>query len=511
MDSAAEKLEIINREKEKFKLGGGAAEIEKQRANGKLSARERVDKLLDPDSFQELDLLAKSADNALDPDAAGKPADGVVAGYGEIDGRPVFIWSQDATVLKGTLGIVGAKKITEVIEKALQARVPIISIIDSAGERTGDFIQYPHFYSLESMCQSRVNSSGVIPQINLVMGPCVGSMALFANLADFTFMTRNTSYMHVASPPEGTSGQELGDAWMHAKTTGCCDVLAANDDDCLQKCRQLLGYLPWNNKEKPALAETGDDPNRMEEELLELVPANEAKTFDMYRLISLIVDNGEFFEIRRYWAHNLLTVFARMGGQTVGIIANNPQDKGGCMNVDAADKMARFVRFCDAFNIPLIWIADCPAFLPAVEEETRGIIRHGSKTIFSNTMATVPQITVVVRKLYGGAGLAMPGIRLGGDFFVAWPTISRGPMGPEASISILYRKELERIQDEVKREEQHSRRIKEMEERLESLQHEAAQEIIDPRSTRPFLIKALKLLANKKQELPPRRNDNIRL
>ncbi|MFC2067330.1 acyl-CoA carboxylase subunit beta [Chloroflexota bacterium] len=456
-------------------------------------------------------MLAKSADNAFEPDAAGKPADGVVAGYGEIGSRPVFIWSQDATVLKGTLGAVGAKKITEVIEKALQARVPIISIIDSEGERIGDFIQYPHFYSLGSMCQSRVNASGVIPQINLVMGPCVGGLALFANLADFTFMTRNNSYMHVASPPGGITGNELGDSWMHAKTTGCCDVLAESDEDCLQKCRQLLRYLPGNNKEKSPFVDTGDDPNRMEEELLDLVPANEAKTFDMYRLISLVVDNGEFFEISRYWARNLLTVFARMGGQTAGIIANNPQDKGGCMNVDAADKMARFVRFCDAFNIPLIWIADCPAFLPSVEEETRGIIRHGSKTIFSNTLATVPQITIAVRKLYGGGGLAMPGTRLGGDFFVAWPTISRGLMGAEGAAAILYGKELGRIQDEAGKEEQRLIRVKEVEERLESLQREASQEIIDPRSTRPFLIKALKLLGNKRQELPPRRNDNIRL
>ena len=511
MDSMAEKLDVIEREKQKFKLGGGSAEIEQQHSKGKLSARERVEKLLDPGSFQELDLLARSADNAFDPDAAGQPADGVITGYGEIDSRPVFIWSQDATILEGTLGIVGAKKITQMIEKALQARVPIIGIIDSEGERIGDFIQYPRFYSLESMCKSQVTASGIIPQINLVMGPCVTGMALFASLADFTFMTRNTSYMHVAPPPEGIDGNELGQAWMHAKKTGCCDILAENDEDCLTKCRQLLSYLPWNNKEKPPFVETGDEPNRMEEELLELVPTDESKPFNMHRLISLVVDRGEFFEIRRYWAQNLIVGFARMEGRTIGIVANNPRDKGGCMNLDAADKMAQLVRFCDAFNIPVLWIADCPAFVPQIDEETRGIIRHGSRVIFANSMATVPQITLLVRKLYGGGGLAMPGTRLGGDFCVGWPTISRGLMGPAGAVSILYRKELDNIKDEAEREEQRLKRIEEIKARLELLQRETTQEIIDPRITRPFLIKALNALANKKQELPPRKHDNIRL
>lgn len=506
-----EKLEVINKEKQKSRLGGGVAEIQKQHSKGKLTARERIEKLLDPGSFQELDLLSPSAESAFDATAAGQPGDGVIVGYGEINSRPLFIWSQDATVLGGSIGVVHAAKITTAMEKALQAMVPIIGIVDSEGERIGDSVQYPRFYSLESMCKSQVMSSGVIPQIVLVMGPCVGGMALSTALADFVFLVRRTSYMHVAPPAEGISGEELGEAWMHAKKTGCYDVFAENDEDGLKKCRQLLSYLPLNNKEKPAFIDSGDDPNRREEELLRLVPADESKPFDMYRLISLITDNGEFFEIKRYWAANLIVGLARMGGQTVGIVANNPQHMGGCMNLDAADKMARFVRFCDAFNIPLIWLADCPAFLPAVEEEIRGIIRHGSKVIFANAQATVPQITVVIRKLYGGGGLAMPGIRLGGDLFVAWPTIARGLMGAEGAVSILYRKELEAIEDKAKREEQQQKRVKEIAERLELIQCQSVQEFIDPRETRPFLIRALRLLAHRKQEWPVRKHDNIRL
>ena len=511
MDSMAKRLDERNKVKEKARSWGGKAAIEKQHRQGKLTARERIEKLVDPGSFQELDLLLTSADDALDASVGGTPTDGVITGYGEVNGHPIFLWSQDATVLGGSIGVIHAKKITQVMEKALQAQVPIVGMVDSVGERVGDFLQYPHFYSLESMCQLQATSSGVIPQIIMVMGPCVGAMAISASLADFLFLVRNTSYMHVAAPPDKIKGEELGEAWMHAKKTGCDDVFAENDDDCLQKCRQLLSYLPQNNREKPPFIDTRDDPNRREEELLELVPTDEAKPFDMYRLISLIVDNGEFFEIKHYWAANLIVGLARLGGQVAGIIANNPRDKGGCMNLDAADKMARFVRFCDAFNIPLIWLADCPAFLPAVDEETRGLIRHGSKVIFANSQATVPQITVSIRKLYGGGGLALPGTGLGGDLYVSWPVLARGVMGAEGAVAILYRGELTAIEDESKRKEQQQKRVKEMAQHLKAMEQQQPQDFIDPRDTRPFLIKALKLLANKRQELPPRKHGNIRL
>jgi len=511
MGRMGEKLAERNKAKEEARSIGGAAAVEKQHQEGKLTARERVDRLLDPGSFQEIDLLLTSAEDALDEKAGGIPTDGVITGYGEVNGRPLFVWSQDSAVLQGGVGVVHAQKITNVMEKALHARVPVVGIIDSVGERPGDLLQYPHFYSLESMVKMQTLSSGVIPQINLVMGPCIGGMAICALLADFVFLVRKTSYMHVAFPPEGMNGQEVGEAWMHAKKTGCYEILANHDEDCLQKCRQLLSYLPQHNGEKPPFKVNRDDPNRREEELLELVPVDESKTFHMHRLISLVVDEGEFFEIRSHWASNLIVGLARMGGTVVGLIANNPRDKGGCMTLDAADKMASFVRFCDAFGIPLIWLADCPAFLPAKDEEVRGLIRHGCRVIYANAQATVPQITISIRKLYGGGTLAMPGIGLGGDLYASWPALFQGVMGAEGAVAILYRGELDAIKDEKKREAQKEKRVAEITEHLNFLEQKQPQEFIDPRDTRPFLIRMLKLLNNKTCEIPPRKHDNIRL
>ena len=511
MTSMGEKLAERNKVKERARAAGSNAAIEKQRREGKMMARERVEKLLDPGSFQELDLLRTSAEDLLDKRAGGIPTDGVITGYGEVNGRPIFIWSQDATVLGGSMGVVHAQKVTTVMEKALQARVPVVGIIDSAGERPGDLLQYPHFYSLESIARIQTLASGVIPQINLVMGPCTGGMALCTMMADFVFLVQKTSYMHVATAPEGKSGEEVGGAWMHATKTGCYDVFAINDEDCIQKCRQLISYLPQHNKEKPPFKECGDDPNRREEGLLELVPVNESKHFNMHKLISLIVDYGEFFEIRRHWASNLIVGFACLGGYVVGLVANNPRDKGGCMTLDASDKMASFVRLCDAFGIPLIWLADCPAFLPSRDEEIRGLIRHGCRVIYANTQATVPQITLSIRKLYGGGTLAMPGTGLGGDLYVSWPALYQGVMGAEGAVSILYKGELGAITDEAKRKEQKQKRVIEMTEHLKALEEQQPQEFLDPRDTRPFLIRALKLFAGKIYEMPARKHDNIRL
>jgi acetyl-CoA carboxylase carboxyltransferase component len=478
---------------------------------GKLSARERIEKLVDLGSFQELDLLLTSAESELDSTAGGIPTDGVITGYAEVNGRPVFVWSQDGDVLGGSVGVIHAKKITWLYEKALQMRAPIVGIVDSIGERTADLIEYPHFYSLESICQVQVAASGVIPQIVLVMGPCVGGMAIVPAMADFVFMVRGTSYMHLAEPPEGVSGEALGEARMHARKTGACDVLVDHDSDCIEKCRQLLSYLPQHNQENPPFTDSQDDHNRREEKLLELVPTNEALPFDMRQVIALIVDEGELFEIKRYWAANLIIGLTRLGGQVAGIIANNPRDTGGCMTLDASDKMARFVRFCDAFNIPLIWLADCPGYLPAVKEETRGLIRHGSKTIYANSQATVPQITVSIRKLYGGGGLAMPGTGLGGDLFVSWPYLARGVMGVDGAVAILYKGELASIKDEAEREKQRQKRILDISQRMKLAEQQQPQDFIDPRDTRPFLIKALRMLKTKKRQIPPRKHGNIRL
>jgi len=505
------KLEAFNKEKILIEQGDPDA-VKRQHDSGKLTARERVTKLMDPGSFEELDLWHRPYETGFEIGEETGRGDGVVIGYGLMDKRPMTIWAQDATVMGGTVGTVHARKINMIMENALNARTPIVAIFDSGGLRAHDVIQYPEFYSTSAMARFQTLSSGVIPKISLIMGPCTSDLAIIAALGDFVFMVKNTSYMHLMSPPQGATDHEIGDAWnVHAKLSGCCDVLAENDDECLLKCRELLSYLPLNNMEKPPVMDTGDDSERREDELLELVPVDSSKPYSMYKLISLVVDKGEFFEIRRYWARNLIAGFARLNGKSVGIIANNPQDKGGCMTLDAADKMSHFVRFCDAFSIPCIWLSDTPAFLPAVDEERRGLIRHGSGMILANTEATVPRITVFIRKAYGGGRLAMPGQFLMGDLQVAWPTYEPGLMGAEGAVSIIYRKELTAIEDEKAREEQKKKRVEEMQWGLDMLLRESAQKFIDPRDTRPFLIKAIKWLENRQQCLPQKKHENIRL
>ena len=510
--SMAAKLEVLEAERRLIKEGGGPQALARQHEQGRLTARERLERLLDPGTFQELDLWHRPYETGLIPGEERGRGDGVIVGHGRIHSRPVTLWAQDATVLGGTMGTVHARKVSVVMRNALDARTPIIGILDSEGIRAQDAIQYPDFYSTGIMAQFQTIASGVIPKIALVMGPCTGELAIIAALSDFLFMVRDTSFIHLAPPPPGTTGQELGDAWnVHAKTSGVCDVFAENEEDCLEKCRQLLALLPQNNTEKAPVVDTGDDPQRREEELLELVPVDSSRPYSMSRLISLIVDNGHFFEIRRYWARNLITGFARMGGQTVGLLANNPEDRAGCMTLDAADKMSRFVRFCDAFNIPLVWLCDTPAFLPAMDEEVRGLIRHGCGVIFGNTEATVPQVTVTPRKRYGGGSLAMPGQMLGGDVHVGWPTFEPGLMGAEGAVSIVYRRELGAIEDERQREVQKQKRIEEMERGLDNLIRETVQDFLDPRDTRPYIIKTLRWLEQRKQELAPRKHENIRV
>jgi acetyl-CoA carboxylase carboxyltransferase component len=510
-DQMKQKLGEIGELRDSLRQGGGPAAIEQQHETGKLTARERIDKLLDPGTFQELDIWGTPLGTGYAIDGCEGAADGVAVGYGLVNGRPIYVWAQDATVMGGTTASMHTRKIAMVMDKALQARVPIVGMIDSEGARVEDAIQYYRFYSPEAMAYYHTMASGVIPQITLVMGPCAGEMAITASLADFVFMVKKTSYMLVASPPEDKAAAEVGDSSAHSRRTGCCDLLAKGDEECLQSCRDLLGYLPSNNTEPPPIVDTGDDPDRREEELLQVVPFDAMNPYSMGKLISLIADNGEFLELRKQWANNLITGFVRLAGQTVGLIANNPQSMGGSLTLDAADKMAWFARFCNAFSIPIVWLADTPAFLPSVDEETRGLIRHGCKLVFSNVEATVPQITIAIRKLYGGGQLAMPGTTLGGDLDVAWPTVQRGLMGAEGAVSIIYKREFQAIEDEAAKQAQQAKRVEEMQQKFESLEREWAQEFIDPRDTRPFLIKALKTLSSKHEERPQRKHENIRL
>lgn len=508
--SVRARLEAFNQERLLIEQGDPES-VRAQHEKGRLTARERIGKLLDQKSFEELDLWHRPYETGLDiREEAGK-GDGVVVGYGTINERQVTVWAQDAAVMGGTVGTVHARKVTMIMENALNARTPIIGIFDSEGLRAQDAIQYPDFYSPASMAYFQTVSSGVIPKIALVMGQCSGEMALVAGLADFLFMVKNTSYMHLMPPPPGINGEKVGDPRNVQAKVGSCDVLTENEEDCLLKCRQLLSYLPPHNMERPPLVDMADDPDRREEELLELVPVETSKVFNMYRAISLIIDKGQLFEIRGHFARNLITGFARLDGHTVGIIASNPQFMGGCMTLDAADKMSRFVRFCDAFNIPLIWMADTPAFLPAIDEERRGLIRHGSRMIMANSEATVPRITVTLRKHFGGGRLAMPGPLLGSDVAIAWPTHEPGLMGAAGAVSIIYRKELASITDTAQKKEQEGKRLEEMQWSLDMQVREATQKIIDPRDTRPFLIRALRWLRDRKQDLPAKKHENIRM
>ncbi|MBI4288983.1 MAG: methylmalonyl-CoA carboxyltransferase [Chloroflexi bacterium] len=511
--SMAAKLDVLSQERKLIQQGDPAA-VEKLHQQGKQTARERLSKLLDRGSLQELDSWHRPYETGFPIGEENGRGDGVVVGHGLAHSCPVTVYAQDASVMDGTMGTVHARKINMVMRNALEARTPIVGIFDSPGIRAQDAIQYPAFYGTETMSWFQTTASGVIPKISLVMGPCTGEMALVAAMADFVFMVRDTSYMHLAPPPEGLTGKDIGDAWnVHARVTGVCDVFAENEDDCLQKCRDLLGLLPRNNTQKPPVVDTGDDPDASgrAEELLELAPVDSNKPYNMYKLISLIVDNGFFFEVKRYWAKNLITGLARLGGQTVGLLANNPQDRAGCMTLDAADKLSRFVRFCDAFNIPLIWLCDTPAFLPAVEEEVRGLIRHGCGVLQANTEATVPRVTVSIRKRYGGGGLAMPGQMMMGDLHVAWPTFEPGLMGAAGAVAIIYGRELKAIADEAKRKEQEKKRIAEMERGLDMLIREAVQDFIDPRDTRAYLVKALRWLGDRQQQLPERKHENFRV
>jgi len=511
MSMMREKVERVEAMKQKLRLGGGPEEVEKLHAKGKLSCRERIDRLLDPGSFQEIEMFTGAIRTGFEIDSKSIPGDAMVGGYGEVNGRPIYVWAQDATVLDGTMGQMQIGKIVRLMEKALRERVPIVGIHDSPGFRVENAVVAYNFCNFGTMMRFQTLSSGVIPQIALVMGPCVGGAALSAALCDFVFMVRNTSYMHVAPPPPGVAGEEYGSAQMHARVSGGCDVLAQNDEDCIKKCRELLAFLPQNNTEKPPIVATGDDPERISEELLDIVPAEDYKWFDMHDVIERIVDNGYYFELKRDYAPNLITCFARFDGQPVGIIANNPIWRGGCEDTLSADKHARFTRFCDAFNIPLVYLADCPAFYPSVEEERMGILRHGSAVIHATGEATVPKISIYMRKVIGGANLVMPSQVMKADRVIGWPSLTRAVVGAAGTVAITQKGELERAKTPEEAEAIRQKALESAKAAMDRAAVMGTDDTIDPRRTRPVIIRALKCLANKKMERPARKHDNMNL
>jgi acetyl-CoA carboxylase carboxyltransferase component len=512
MASMDEKLKELEQRREKIRQGGGAKLQEKQRSQGKLTARERIDYLLDPNTFVEIDLFARHIGSDYGLDKAEVPADGVITGHGKVNGRDVFVYSEDFTVIAGTFGERHGKKICKTVDLARKMGVPVIGINDSGGARVteemGALSEYGQLFF------RHVRSSGVIPQIALVMGPVAGGQAYSPALMDFIFMVEKSSYMFIAGPPlveavifKKTTNEELGGPAIHGRVSGVSDLTALNDRDCLDRTKELLSYLPLNCRESPPVVSNGDDPERRDEELLRIIPADSRQAYNIHDVIQRIVDSGSFFELKREFAPNLVIGFGRFHGRTVGIVANNPKHVAGCLDVDASDKGSRFIRFCDAFNIPLLSLQDIPGFLIGNEMERKGIIRHGAKMLYAFAEATVPKITVVLRKAYAGGYLSMCSKDLGADFVFSLPTAEVCLMGPEGAVNILFRKEIAEAENP---EKVRAEKLNEFFDRYVnpyySAAHQHVDDIIDPREMRPRIIKALEICAGKVDELPKKKH-----
>jgi propionyl-CoA carboxylase beta chain len=498
-------------------LGGGDERRRRQHEAGKLTARERIDLLFDPGSFQEVDKLVVHRCRDFGMEEQIVPGDGVVAGQGRVNGRPVYAFAQDFTVFGGSLSETNAAKIVKIMDLALKMGAPIVGLNDSGGARIQEGVVSLAGYA--DIFLRNTLASGVVPQISAIMGPCAGGAVYSPAITDFTVMVRRTSYMFVTGPDvvktvthEDVTKEALGGAMTHNGTSGVAHFAVDDDQECLALIRDLLSYLPGNNVD-PAPAGTGDDPADREDPSLDtLVPAAPQQPYDMHDLVQTIVDRDSFLEVHEHFARNLIVGFARLGGATVGIVANQPAHLAGTLDIDASVKGARFVRFCDAFNIPLVTFEDVPGFLPGVAQEYGGIIRHGAKLLFAFAEATVPKVTVITRKAYGGAYCVMSSKHLRTDVNFAWPTAEIAVMGPEAAVNILYRRELEQAPDPAALR---AEKVAEYRERLANPFVAASRgfvdEVIAPRQTRRRLIAALAALATKRDRNPPKKHGNIPL
>ncbi len=511
------KIQKLREKREEAKLGGGKERIERQHAKGKLTARERIELLLDRGSFRELGMFVTHRATEFGMAKRKYLGDSVVTGYGTIDGRLVYIFSQDFTVIGGTLGEVHGEKICKVMDLAMRDGAPIIGLNDSGGARIQEGVVSLGAYG-EVFLRNTL-ASGLIPQISVIMGPCAGGAVYSPAITDFVIMVKGTSYMFITGPDvikavtrEEVTFEELGGAVAHSVKSGVAHFAAEDEEDAFFILRKLLSYIPQNNMEDPPFFETGDDPMRMEEELNTIIPDSPTKPYDMKEVIRRIVDEGDFFEVHEHYARNIIVGFARLGGYSVGIVANQPMVLAGVLDIDASWKGARFVRFCDCFNIPIITFEDVPGFLPGVSQEHGGIIRHGAKLIYAYAEATVPRITVITRKAYGGAYVVMSSKHLRGDIVFAWPSAEIAVMGPEGAVDIIFRKELSAADDPLAMRE---RLIAEYREKFANPYVAAScgyiDDIIEPRETRPRLIEALRMLENKRDSNPPKKHGNIPL
>lgn len=511
-----DKLKDLQRRKDEAYSAGSPRSVERQHGKGKLLARERINVLLDPGSFHELDLLARH--RAHGSGLEEHPyTDGVITGWGTIDDRKVFVFSQDFTVFGGALGEVFAEKIHKLMDLALKVGAPVIGLNDGAGARIQEGVVSLASYG--GIFHRNVQASGVIPQISVILGPCAGGAVYSPAMTDFIFMVRETSHMFITGPDvvktvtgEDVTLEELGGAMSHASKSGVATFVSADEQSCLQDVRFLLGFLPQNNLAEALPEEPTDDPNRSCESLRSILPASANQPYDMKKVISEVVDNGEFFEYFPHWAKSIVCGFSRLNGQSVGIVGNQPMVLAGILDIESSEKAARFVRTCDAFNIPLITFVDVPGFLPGVDQEYGGIIRHGAKLLYAFCEATVPRIQVITRKAYGGAYVVMNSKSIGADLAYAWPTAELAVMGPQGAVEIVYKRELQQAADPT------SRRAELVAEYTEKYANPYAaaergyvDDVIDPADTRSKLIAGLAMLKSKREELPRRKHGNMPL
>lgn len=505
-------LEKLHELRRRSRLGGGPERVAKQHKAGKLTPRERIDLLLDADSFQEIGSLATHHVTDFGMEEKRYPGDGVVTGFGSIDGRRVAVYAQDFTVLGGSFSEMQANKIGRVLDLAREAGIPIIGLVESGGARIQEGVRGLAGYG--RLFTRNVLASGVIPQISVMMGPCAGGSVCSPALTDFIIMVEKTSTMFLTGPQvirtvtgEDVSAQALGGAEVHNARSGVAQFMAADEPAALALVRTLLGYLPSNNVESPPHQPSEDDPDRLIPELNTLVPAREDEAYDMYRVIAMVFDRESFLEVHKRFAPNAIVGFARLNGYPVGVVANQPAYMAGVLDIDSSDKIARFVRFCDAFNFPIVTLVDCPGFLPGVGQEHGGVIRHGAKIVYAYVEATVPKISVVIRKAYGGAYIALGSKEMRTDLTLAWPTAQIATMGAEGAIRILHRRELAAAEDP---EALAARFIQEYRENVlnpfVAAELNYIDEVIEPQETRRRLTRALDILRTKVQENPPKKH-----
>jgi acetyl-CoA carboxylase carboxyltransferase component len=517
MSTTDPKIQELYERRAQARQGGGADRVEKQHAQGRLTARERIDLLLDSGSFRELDMFVTHRATDFGMEDKKYLGDSVVTGWGTIDGRLVYVFSQDFTVFGGSLSQVHAEKILKVMKLALRNGAPIIGLNDSGGARIQEGVVSLGGYA-DIFLQNTL-ASGVIPQISAIMGPCAGGAVYSPALTDFIFMVKNSSYMFVTGPDvvktvthEDVTFEELGGASVHNSKSGVAHFAADSEADCLYMIRRLLSYLPQNNMEDPLFLKTQDDPLRMEEALNSIVPDSPNKPYDIKEAIQLIVDDGQFFEVHEHFAMNIVVGFARLGGHSIGIVAQQPQVLAGVLDIDASEKAARFIRFCDCFNVPIITFEDVPGFLPGVGQEHGGIIRSGAKLLYAYCETTVPKITVITRKAYGGAYCVMNSKHIRGDLNLAWPTAEIAVMGPEGAVNIIFRDELRKAEDPVaKKTELVAMYREKFANPYVAAEWGYIDDVIEPKETRPRLINALEMLQNKRDSNPPKKHGNIPL